>query len=230
MKYFSSLAFVVLLPWLVGGQTASVTQPSTTLASPANATSNEVGILLTRIEQETQGLNADISKIRTEKWKADSSVKQEASENAASIQRNITAALPEMIGAVRSAPQSLATNFKLYRNLNALYDVTASLAESTGAFGKREEYTTIAPHVAALDDDRRLYADLLQTMSANADNTIIAAQKAQAAATAAAAQTPPKKVVVDDVEPATTAKSAAKKKKTKKSSTSSSSGGTSTPQ
>lgn len=229
MKYFSSLAFVVLLPWLVGGQTASVTQPSTTLASPANATSNEVGILLTRIEQETQGLNADIGKLRTDKWKADSSVKQEASENAASIQRNITAALPEMIGAVRSAPQSLATNFKLYRNLNALYDVTASLAESTGAFGKREEYATISPHVVALDDDRRLYADLLQTMSANADNTIVAAQKAQAAATAAA-QTPSKKVIVDDAEPATAAKSTAKKKKTKKSSASSSSSGTSTPQ
>jgi hypothetical protein len=170
-------------------------------------------------------LNADLSKLRIEKWKADSSAKQQALENATSIQRNITAALPELVGAVRSAPQSLAANFKLYRNVNALYDVVASLAESTGAFGRREEYADISPHAAALDDLRRSYADSLQQMAANADNTIVTAQRAQAAAAAQAP--PPKKVIVDDNEPTTTAK---KKKKTKKATASSSSAGTSTPQ
>jgi hypothetical protein len=180
-------------------------------------------MVLTRIEQETQGLNLDLGNLRVEKWKADSQVKQQATENAASIRRNITAALPEVIGAVRSSPQSLAANFKLYRNLNALYDVVSNLAESAGAFGKRDEYATIAPHVAALDEIRHSYTDLLQQMSANADDRIAAAQRAQAAA---ATQMPPKKIIVDDTEPPPPTK----KKKTKKSAASSSSAGTSTPQ
>jgi hypothetical protein len=184
-----------------------------------------VGTLLTRIEQETQGLNIDLHNLHVDKWKADSQTKQQAAENAASIRRNITAALPELLSAVRSSPQSLAANFKLYRNLNALYDVVANLAESAGAFGKHEEYGAIAPHVDALDEVRRSYADLMQQMSANADDRIAAAQKTQAAAAAAAAQTPPKKIIVDDTAPTPT-----KKKKPKKCTASSSSAGTSTPQ
>ena len=74
----------------------------------------------------------------------DSSTKHQASENIGSIQRNVTAALPALIAAVHTAPQSLAANFKLYRNLNALYDVVASVSESAGAFGKREEYDLMA--------------------------------------------------------------------------------------
>jgi hypothetical protein len=171
-------------------------------------------------------LNIDLHNLHVDRWKADSQAKQQAAENAASIRRNITAALPELLSAVRSSPQSLAANFKLYRNLNAIYDVVANLAESTGAFGKREEYGTIGPHVDALDEIRRSYGDSLQQMSANADDRIAAAQKAQAAAAAAAAQTPPKKIIVDDTQPAP----ATKKKKTKKSTASSSSVGTSTPQ
>ena len=92
--------------------------------------------MLQRIEQETGGLNADVGKLRVEKWKIDSATKHQASENIGSIQRNITGALPGLIAAVRVAPQSLAANFKLYRNLNALYDVVASISESAGAFGE----------------------------------------------------------------------------------------------
>ena len=231
MRFFPHLilAVAVSIPASARAQTQPLPQSSVGGASPLNANPGDVGTLLTRIEQETQGLNADVGKLRVDRWKADSSVKRQADENAASIQRNITAALPELLVAVRTAPQSLAANFKLYRNLNALYDVVANLAESAGAFGKREEYDTIAPHVSALDDTRRSYADLMQQMTAGADERLVAAQRAQAAAAAAAAaaaQQPPKKIIVDDSEPSPTAK----KKKTKKAAASSSSPVTSTPQ
>lgn len=173
------------------------------------------GTLLSRIQQETRGLGADLGKLRIDKWKTDSATKSQATDNVESIQRNITNALPGLISAVRSAPQSTGANFKLYRNINALYDVLANLGESAGAFGKREEYEVIAPHVAAIDDDRRAYGDLLAQMTASADSRIAAYQ--QAAAQAAAAQ-PPKKIVVDDTEPTP----APKKKSRKKASTSAS--------
>ena len=223
MKFFPRLILAALISVSALAQTQSSPQLSANGASSTNPNLGDVGALLTRIEQETRGLNLDIGKLRVERWKADSSIKQQASENAASIQRNITAALPELIVAVRATPQSLAANFKLYRNLNALYDVVSNLAESVGAFGKRDEFDTIGPHVAALDDARRSYADYLQQMASNADNRIAAAQRAQAAAVV---QQPPKRIIVDDSPPTP----APKKKKAKKSSASSSSAGTSTPQ
>jgi len=192
-------------------------------AEPGAVNTVDPGMLLSKIEQETQGLNTDVGKLRVEKWKTDSSTKQQAAENAASIQRNVSAALPGLISAVRSAPQSLAANFKLYRNLNALYDVVASLGESAGAFGKKEEYDSIAPHIAALDEHRRSYADYVQQMAAVADNRIAAAQQIQAAA--AQQQAAPKRIIVDDAEPPPPAK----KKRVKKTTASSSSAGTSTP-
>lgn len=172
------------------------------------------GTLLSRIQQETLGLSADLGKLRIDKWKTDSSSKSQATDNAESIQRNISNALPGLISGVRSAPQSLGANFKLYRNINALYDVLANLAESAGAFGKREEYEVIAPHVAAIDDDRRAYGDLLAQMTASADSRIATYQQAAAQAVAQ----PPKKIIVDDTEPAP----APKKKSRKKSAASSS--------
>ena len=205
-------------------------------AAPGNAILSNPGDLssmLQSIELETSGLNADVGKLRVEKWKVDASTKHQASENIGSIQRNITGALPGLITAVRTAPQSLAANFKLYRNLNALYDVVASVSESAGAFGKREEYDLLAPHAQALDAGRRNYGEYLQQMTATADDRIATAEREKAAALAAAQQqqAPPKKVIVDDNEPAPPPK---KKKPAKKSAppasaATGSSNGTSTP-
>jgi hypothetical protein len=187
--------------------------PAGNAGAPAVTNAPDVTGLLNKIEQETKGLDADVGKLRIEKWKADSASKYQATESAASIQRNISNALPGLIADVRSNPQSLAANFKLYRNLNALHEVVASLAESAGAFGKREEYEMVAPHLAALDDDRRAFADSLVQMTAAADQRIAAADQAARAAAAAAAQQPPKKIIVDDTEPAPTAQKKKPKKK-----------------
>ena len=212
MKLLLRLLLIAVVAPLSQAQTPLPSAPANTL--PAAQNFPDPGSLLSRIQQETLGLNADLGKLRIDKWKTDSSTKSQASDNVESIQRNITNALPGLISAVRSAPQSLGANFKLYRNINALYDVLANLAESAGAFGKREEFEVIAPHVAAIDEDRRAYGDLLAQMTASADSRMAAYQ--QAAAQAAAQ--PPKKIIVDDTEPA-----AAPKKKSRKKSAASSS-------
>ena len=212
MKLLLRLLLIAVVAPLSQAQTPLSPAPTNTVPTAQNFP--DPGTLLSRIQQETLGLSADLSKLRIEKWKTDSSTKSQATDNVESIQRNITNALPGLISAVRSAPQSLVANFKLYRNVNALYDVLANLAESAGAFGKREEYEVIAPHVAAIDDDRRAYGDLLAQMTASADSRIAAYQ--QAAAQAAAQ--PPKKIIIDDTEPAP----APKKKSRKKSAASSS--------
>jgi hypothetical protein len=96
--------------------------------------------------------------------------------------------------------------------VNALYEVLSRLAESAGAFGKRDEYEAIAPHLSAMDEARRSFGEYLQQLSTNADARLTAAAREAAQA---AAQ-PPKKVIVDDEE---APKPVKKKKPAKKAGT-----------
>lgn len=209
-KHVQAVTLIIFLA-LLNSASHSLTTPSfaTQNAVPSNVPAADTSAILSRLEQESQAITHDLGRLRIDKWKADSATKQQANSNALSIQRNLTAALPGMIQQVRTSPQSLATNFKLYRNVNALYEVLAMLTESAGAFGGNSEYQALGPHVGAIDDIRRSYAELLENMATQQD-----AQLAAARAAAAQAATPPpapQKIIVDDTPPPT--KKAPKKKK-----------------
>ena len=182
------------------------------------ATTPPVGNLLLRVDQAAGNLRADLAHLRIDKWKINGSGKQQAQENAQSLDRNVQLALPGMLQQVQATPDSLAAQFKLYRNVNALYDVLAGLAESAGAFGPKEDFDALQNDAATFDELRRDLADNLQTLTAAKDQEITRlATQLQARAEAAPAE-PPKKIVIDDTEtqkPAakTTKKKAAPKKK-----------------
>jgi len=177
---------------------------------------------LDRLQSAASQANAQLSYMRIEKWKADANSKQQAQSNADSIQRNLTEALPALISAVRSAPQDVGAEFKLYRNLNVLYDVFASLTESAGAFGPRNDYDALARQLGVIDSVRRSLGDSLENLTTatqselNQLRTQVKTLQQQAATTPAA----PKKVIVDDTEPAK--KTTTHKKKPAQSSTQSS--------
>jgi hypothetical protein len=159
---------------------------------------------LDRLQSTAQQANLDLGHMRIEKWKADNDSKRQAQSNADSVQRNLTTALPGLIDGVRSAPQDLNAEFKLYRNLNALYDVFISLTESAGAFGSRSDYDTLAQHLNVIDSVRHDMGTAIENLTASTQselaqlrNEVVTLQ--QKAAVVAA---PPKKVVVDDTEPA----------------------------
>ncbi len=120
---------------------------------------------LDRLQAVSSAMNGAISQLKIEKWKADGNSKRQAESNAESIQRNLTAALPGMISSVRSAPQDIGAEFKLYRNVNALYDVVSSLTESTGAFGPKSDYEALAQQLDSLDSVRRNLGDSLEQLS-----------------------------------------------------------------
>jgi len=154
---------------------------------------------LDRLQAAASQANLDLGHMRIEKWKADSNSKQQAQGNADSVQRNLTTALPGLIANVRSAPQDVTSEFKLYRNLNVLYDVFVSLTESAGAFGPRNDYEALAQQLSVIDSVRRNLGDELEKLTASTQlelnqlRTQVRTLKQQAAAA-----TPPKKVVVDD--------------------------------
>lgn len=200
---------IVLPGFLALALTARAQTPASSSAGAPNASSvsSSGSVSMTPILSELDRLqsaatltNADLSKLRIEKWKADSASKQQAQSNTESIQRNLSSALPGMISAVRSAPQDLGAEFKLYRNLNALYDVMSSLTEATGAFGPKNDYEALAQRLETFDSVRRNLGDALEQLTASTQSQLdqLRAQVHTLQATVAA--TPPKKTVVDDSE------------------------------
>ena len=204
------ILIVVFAVFSCTAQSSGAASVSAQNAPPPNSSAGDPAPILSRLDQESQAIVQDLGKLRIDKWKADSSTKQQADSNALSIQRNLTAALPGMIQQVRTNPQNLAANFKLYRNVNALYEVLAVLTETAGAFGGKSEYQAMGPHIGAIDDIRRNYAELLENMAARQDAELAAA-RAAAAQAAATPPPPPQKIIVDDTPPP--AKKAPRKKK-----------------
>src|ERR1039457_1520077 len=158
-----------LLYLLLAGATALAQTPANSPSAPARVNAPSVGSAptvpvlpdLDRLQTAASQATLDLGRLRIDKWKADADSKQQAQANADSVRRNLTSALPGLIAAVRSAPQDLGAEFKLYRNLNALYDVFASLTEATGAFGPKGDYEALAQQLVTFDSVRRTLGDAL---------------------------------------------------------------------
>jgi hypothetical protein len=157
-------------------------------------------LLLSQVDQTAQTANEDLARVRISKWKADGDTKRQAEARADSIRRNIGNALPVLLNETRQNPNSLAANFKLYRNVKALYDEFATLSEYAGAFGAKDDYRLLGTDAQNLDTLSRTLADRVETLASNADNQInqLRAQAAQARTQAAPT---PKKIIVDDNAP-----------------------------
>lgn len=186
--------------------------------TPTNVASNSMTSVLPELDRlQATGSQAavDIGRLRIEKWKANSNAKSAAQADAESVQRNLNLALPGLIDAVRSAPDDLNAEFKLYRNLNALYDVFGTLTEATRVFGQKGDYDTMLQQLQVIGSVRRKLGEGLEQLIANTQRELnqmrvqIKAQQEQLAAAAAAAK--PKEIVVAQSEPP---KKAAPKKKT----------------
>src|SRR5207248_3584149 len=114
-KHAVAVTIIVIFAALTCAAQSSATPSSTPQNAPPANSAGDPSAVLSLLEQESQAITQDLGRLRIDKWKTDSSTKQQADGNAASIQRNLTAALPGMMQQVRANPQSLATNFKLYR-------------------------------------------------------------------------------------------------------------------
>src|SRR5579864_9779255 len=198
---FSSIFLLILA---VGSLPAAAQARGQNAATPPPvpyATANQVNALLSQLESNATSTASDLSRLRISKWKAPGAVKQQGEGNRQSILRNLETALPGMISAVRSNPDDIAASFTLYRNLDALYDVLSSVAESAGAFGPRDEYEGVGNDLNSVEQIRRELADRVATLASSKETELAHLRTEVRAAQAAAQAAPPKKVVVDDNEP-----------------------------
>ena len=193
---------------------AANAQEAPAVSAPVNyASASELNALVSQVQQTSQNIQADLGKARIDRWKLDSGAKHELQSNAESILRNLQSGLPEIIGQLNSAPEDLSASFKLYRNLDALYDVFGPIVESAGAFGSKDEFQALSNDMSALQSVRRALGDRMQNLT-SAKEVELSRLRNQVRALQAAATppAPPKKTVVDDTEPP---KKTAKKKTTK---------------
>jgi hypothetical protein len=149
-------------------------------------------------------MQADLGHLRIDHWKTDANTRRSTLNDTESLRRNLQDALPEIVGQLRNSPESLPATFKLYRNLDALYDVFSSVAESAGAFGSKDEYESLVADLNQLEANRRSFAERMESLSSSkeSENTALRTQLHEAqAALAAVPPPPPKKVVVDDTPP-----------------------------
>jgi len=193
MKRVNAILLSLMVCAGLSGAQAPAPAPAVSYASIA-----ELNQLIANLQQTSQAAQLDLARMRIERWKTDSGTKQQTQKDSASIAQNLQLALPGMLDNLKNSPENLALTFKVYHNLDALYDVFTSVVESAGAFGSKEDFQSLNKDLGAIEDSRRAFADRMDKL-ANAKETELG--QLRLALQQARADAAPKKVVVDDTAP-----------------------------
>ena len=211
------LAFGALC--LNGQAPAEPSSDQHTQAEPAPANLAEI---LAHIQESTNSASVNIGKLRIEKWKTDSEQKQQLQQIAGSLRKNIAGAVPGLINDVQNSRGSVAASFKLYHNLNVVYENLSYLADVAGGLGKKEEFEPLAADAAALEAARTHLSEYIEQSAvkmeaANRAATVPTPQGRQNAVQVVPGQ---KVVVINEDDPAQKAKPAKPAAKSTKKKTS----------
>ncbi|MBZ5521356.1 MAG: hypothetical protein LAP21_03765 [Acidobacteriia bacterium] len=173
-------------------------------AAPPQAARTDLNTTLTELQRVASATNADIANLRIDKWGAGWKVwkgrggqkKEDMEHVAATLQKNLTNAIPSLIHDVQAAHGSLSSTFKLYHDLDVVFEYVSRLAEAAEVNGKKEEYQPLSDDVVALESLRGKLSSYIEQAAASLEST-----GKLPPMNATAATTPgqlPKKIVVDD--------------------------------
>jgi len=165
------------------------------------ASVSQLNGLLAQLEAASKATQADLARLRIERWKTDGGSKKRSLGDVDSIQRNLQNALPEMIEKLHNSPEDLPATFRLYRNLDALYDVVSSVVESTGAWGSKDDLQALSSDLNNFEAVRKQMAERMENLAASKEQEIVRLRTDLKTAQAAIPAAPPKKTIVDDTEP-----------------------------
>src|SRR6478672_10345166 len=193
----SARAIIFVLMACLGSGAIAQQAPVNAQGQPPAPSPTDLNTILLQVQKATSSANVNLGKLRIEKWKTDSQQKQQMQQVADSLQKNITNAVPGLITDVQTSRGGVLASFKLYHNLNVVYEFLSSMAEAAGAFGKREEYQPLEGDATALDTVRQN----LSTYIEQAAGKMEAANRAAASSNSVQARqtvVPGRKVVVID--------------------------------
>jgi hypothetical protein len=203
MKHVVAVSILLFSAALGLAQAGSTNRPSTaptpTAAISPSSSAPSLDNILTEVQQATQAANIHITQLRIDRWKADSAEKADMQRVADSLHKNISLAVPDLISEVRSSHGSVSSTFKLYHNINVLFEYLNQLTDAAGSAGKKEEFDPLNSDVATLDKARQHLSSYIEQAAASLENKVRTA--AVAATPAPTPQPTPKKIVVDDETP-----------------------------
>lgn len=194
----SARAIIFVLMACLGLGAIAQQAPVNSQAQAPGPSSTDLNTILLQVQKATSSANVNLGKLRIEKWKTDSQQKQQMQQVADSLQKNITNAVPGLISDVQTSHGGVLASFKLYHNLNVVYEFLSSMAEAAGAYGKKEEYQPLEGDATALDTVRQNLSTYIEQASGKMEAENRAAANALQARQAPGTLVPGKKVVVID--------------------------------
>ncbi|HWZ42005.1 MAG TPA: hypothetical protein VNW97_00940 [Candidatus Saccharimonadales bacterium] len=173
-------------------------------AAPPQAARTDLNAALSELQRVASATSADIANLRIDKWGASWKVwkgragqkKEDMEHIAASLQKNLSSAIPGLIKDVQAAHGSLSSTFKLYHDVDVVHEYLGRLAEAAEVNGKKEEYQPLSDDVAALEGLRGKLSSYIEQAAAALESS-----GKLPVMSSAATSTPgqlPKKIVVDD--------------------------------
>ena len=138
-------------------------------AQPVQA---NLDLIIAQLQKAALATNGDLGKLRIEKWKTDSDQKDQLQKISDSIQRNLTNAVPGLIGDIQSSHGNVSATFKLYHNITIVYEYLTSLTDAAGVLGKKEEYEPLAADAAALDSARENLSTYIQQQATTYESRV----------------------------------------------------------
>lgn len=193
----SALAVII---FICSAAAALVGQASKGVASPVAAPASDLDDILTRVQQASQATSTDLARLRIDKWKAESDQKEQLQKIADSLSRNLTKAVPGLIGEVQSSRGSVSTTFRLYHNINVVYEYLNSLTDAAGSMGRREEYDPLNRDASAVNSARQELSTYIEQAATNMESRL---RPAPTPTPSAQSDATPRKIVVDDAHPKT---------------------------
>jgi hypothetical protein len=138
-------------------QTGMNAVPGPTSATAAKATPPSA-----TLRPSLDVLKTAVGQLRIDKWKASGPIRDEAQKNLESVQRDVASTLPTLLAAADAAPDSAAKVLPVYRNVEALYDVTLRLVVAARLAAPSDQMSGLDQALARLDDGRHALGDQLQ--------------------------------------------------------------------
>ena len=161
---------------------ASAASAPFTPSAPSDILQHSLG----EVQQVVSGLKLD-------KWKR-GSVRDEAQNNAAAIQRDLEGSLPKLIKDGDTAPGTLSKVLPVARNVDALYDVLVHLVEQARVSGTGDQVGQLQTAMTDLEKARVALGNQLQQTATVQEKQIVDLRttvQTQAASLKAASTQPP---------------------------------------
>jgi hypothetical protein len=193
LAFFTLALLIAVWPAAAQGNPAPAPAAAAPAAGPAPAVA---GYAFANLRPALANVQNAISGLSISRWKAPSATRSATQQDVASMQRDLSATLPELMTQAEGASAALSPSFAVFRNIDALYDVLLRVTETAALAGPESDAGSLEEARAGLEDGRaKLGAWLLQSISAQ--DAQVAHLQAPAPRVAAAPAAPGKIVVND---------------------------------